>query len=70
MKRAIAKGVVVVRSSKVGAGFVRRNVEVNDDALGTVASMDLNPVKARVLLKLALTKTSDTKAIQSYFDRY
>jgi L-asparaginase len=70
MKRAIAKGVVVVRSSKVGAGFVRRNVEVNDDALGTVAAMDLNPVKARVLLKLALTKTSDPKAIQSYFDRY
>lgn len=70
MKRAIAKGVVVVRSSKVGAGFVRRNVEVDDDALGTVAAMDLNPVKARVLLKLALTKTSDAKTVQGYFDRY
>jgi L-asparaginase len=30
-RRAIAKGVVVVRSSRVGGGIVRRNVEVNDD---------------------------------------
>lgn len=70
MKRAIAKGVVVVRSSRVGAGFVRRNVEVNDDALGTVAAMDLNPGKARVLLKLVLTKTADPAAAQRAFDRY
>lgn len=70
MKRAIARGVVVVRSSRVGAGFVRRNVEVNDDALGTVAAMDLNPGKARVLLKLALTKTAESAAVQRAFDRY
>jgi L-asparaginase len=59
-----------VRSSRVGTGFVRRNVEVNDDALGTVAAMDLNPGKARVLLKLALAKTADPIAVQRYFDRY
>ena len=70
MKRAIAGGVVVVRASRVGAGFVRRNVEVSDDTLGTVAGMDLNPGKSRVLLKLALIRTTDAAAIQRYFDRY
>ena len=70
VKRAIAQGVIVVRASRVGAGFVRRNVEVNDDAIGTVAGMDLNPAKARVLLKLALTKTASAADVQRYFDRY
>jgi L-asparaginase len=70
VKAAIAKGVVVVRASRVKAGIVRRNVEVNDDAIGTVTSMELNPGKARVLLKLALVKTKDPKAIQGYFDAY
>ena len=69
-KAAAAKGVVVVRSSRVNGGIIRRNIEVNDDQLGTVASMELNPSKARVLLQLALMKTSDPKKIQGYFDRY
>jgi L-asparaginase len=70
VKRAVAKGVVVVRSSRTGRGIIRRNIELNDDQLGTVASMDLNPGKARVLLQLALTKTGDAKQIQGYFDKY
>jgi len=41
-----------------------------DDQLGTVASMELNPAKARVLLQLALLKTKNAKTIQGYFDRY
>jgi L-asparaginase len=69
-KAAAAKGVVVVRSSRVNGGIIRRNIEVNDDQLGTVASMELNPSKARVLLQLALMKTSDPKKIQDYFNRY
>ena len=70
VKRAVAKGVVVVRSSRVGEGVTRRNIEVADDTIGTVASLDLNPAKARVLLKLALTKTADAKRIQEYFSTY
>src|SRR5688500_7926085 len=70
VKRALTKGVVVVRSSRVGDGFIRRNIEVDDDKIGTVASKELNPSKARVLLKLALTKTADAKAIQKFFDTY
>jgi L-asparaginase len=68
VKAAIAKGVVVVRSSRVNGGIIRRNIEVNDDEIGTVASQELNPSKARVLLQLALTKTSDPKKVQAYFD--
>jgi L-asparaginase len=70
IKAAIGKGAVVVRSSRVNGGIIRRNIEVNDDQMGTVASMELNPAKARVLLQLALLKTQDAKKIQDYFDRY
>jgi L-asparaginase len=69
-KAAAAKGVVVVRASRTNGGIIRRNIEVNDDDLGTVTSMELNPTKARVLLQLALLKTKDPKKIQSYYDRY
>lgn len=68
--RAIARGVVVVRSTRAGDGIVRRNIEVDDDKIGTVASKELNPAKARVLLKLALTRSSDPKQIQQFFDKY
>ena len=67
---AAKKGVVCVRSSRVATGQVGRNVEVDDDKMGTVASLGLNPQKSRVLLRLALTKTSDPKTIQRYFDEY
>ena len=59
-----------MRSTRVGDGIVRRNIEVDDDKLGTVASKELNPAKARVLLKLALTQTTDPKKVQEFFDRY
>jgi L-asparaginase len=70
VKAAIAKGVIVVRSSRTNGGIIRRNIELDDDKLGTVASMELNPGKARVLLQLALLKTQDAKKIQWYFERY
>jgi len=70
IKEVAAKGVVVVRSSRTNGGIIRRNIELSDDNLGTVASMELNPGKARVLLQLALLKTKDPKVIQGYFDRY
>jgi L-asparaginase len=70
VKRARKKGVVVVRSSRVASGSIGRNVEVNDDEAGTVASGDLNPAKSRVLLKLALLESKDPAAIQDIFDRY
>ena len=67
---AAKKGVVVVRSSRTGSGTVARNVELDDDKLGFVAALELNPQKARVLLQQALTKTTDVKAIQQFFEQY
>src|SRR6266478_6201045 len=55
---AVKKGVVVVRSSRVATGMVDRNVEVNDDELGFVASDELNPQKSRILLSLALLNSN------------
>jgi L-asparaginase len=67
---AVQKGVVVVRSSRVVTGVVGRNVEVNDDELGFVASDELNPQKARILLMLALMKQRNTKDLQGLFTTY
>ena len=62
------KGIICVRSSRVATGEVGRNVEVDDNKLGLVASLGLNPQKSRVLLRLALTLTSDPARIQKFFD--
>ena len=68
--RAAKKGVVVVRSTRVATGTVGRNVEVNDDETGLVASDELNPQKARVLLMLALLKPRTNNEIQKLFYAY
>ena len=67
---AVQKGVVVVRSSRVVTGVVGRNVEVNDDELGFIASDELNPQKARILLMLALMKQRNAKDLQGLFTTY
>lgn len=69
-ERAVKKGTVVVRSSRVPTGTVGRNVEVNDDEMGFVASDELNPQKSRILLMLALLKPRSTADIQQLFQTY
>jgi len=64
------KGVIIVRASRVGQGIVARNGEADDDKLDFVVADTLNAQKARILLMLALTKTSDTKEIQKMFYEY
>ena len=64
------KGVIIVRSARVGSGIIARNGEANDDELDFVVSDTLNPQKARILLMLALMKTSDPKKLQDYFTGY
>jgi L-asparaginase len=64
------KGVIVVRSSRVGNGIVARNGEANDDKEDLVVSDTLNAQKARILLMLALTRSHDTKDIQRMFYTY
>jgi L-asparaginase len=70
LTRAAKTGVVVVRSTRLPAGIVLRNNEINDDELGLVASGELNPAKSRVLLQLALTRTRDPVRIQKMFYEY
>ena len=64
------KGVIIVRSSRVGNGIVARNGEAKDDEMDYVVSDSLNPQKARILVMLALTKTSNTQEIQRMFYTY
>jgi L-asparaginase len=64
------KGIVCVRSTRVVTGLVGRNVEVDDDKLGLIASLGLNPQKSRVLLRLALLKSRTLADIQRIFEEY
>ncbi len=69
--RAVQKGVVVVRSSRVPTGMVGRNVELDDDKLGFIASDELNPQKARILLALALLNPQRSpQDLQALFSTY
>jgi L-asparaginase len=58
----------MVRSSRVGNGRVIATAEY--DAMGIIPADTLNPQKARILLMLALTKTSDPKEIRRMFAEY
>ncbi|KAK1994141.1 asparaginase [Colletotrichum falcatum] len=67
LEEAISEGVVVVQSSRLGAGKV-----VDSQChrrLGIIAGNDLNPQKARILLSLCLARGDDHKTIQSVFRR-
>ena len=59
-----------MRSSRVVTGRVGRSVEVDDDKLGLIASEDLSPQKARVLLRLTLLKQRPLGDIQRIFEEY
>ncbi|MDJ0666776.1 MAG: type II asparaginase [Desulfobacterales bacterium] len=67
--QAAKQGVVIVRSSRVSSGKISRNVEIDDDRLGFIASDELNPAKARIMLMLALLKERSLREIQQlYYD--
>ena len=68
LDRAVASGVVVCQCSRTGSGRVVRSPSLA--RRGIVAADNLTPWKARVLLALALTRTTDPNAIQRYFDTY
>ena len=70
LEKARKEGIQVVRSSRVPTGPSTLDNEVDDAHYQFVASQQLNPQKARVLLMLALTKTNDWKQIQEYFNEY
>jgi L-asparaginase len=71
---AVKKGVPVVIASRVPKGRVlpvygfQGGGKTTKD-LGAVFADDLSPQKARILLMLALQRTSDRKELQKMFDR-
>ncbi|WGU71623.1 L-asparaginase 2 [Capnocytophaga canimorsus] len=69
-QKAQKQGIQIVRSSRVATGATTLDAEVDDAKYHFVATQNLNPQKARVLLMLALTKTKDWKQIQQYFNEY
>ncbi|MGG6428350.1 asparaginase [Acetobacter ghanensis] len=68
LDRAVTHGLLVVRSTRTGSGFVNRNVEVSDDQHGFAVSYDLNPQKARILLQLLIAnqQTSPAEVQQAF----
>ncbi len=59
--------IPVVVSSRTGSGSVVQDTMVSPKA---VAAGDLNPAKAAVLLRLALTRTNDTQELIRIFSTY
>jgi len=67
-ERAAKSGVVVVQCSRAASGRVAPRRRLRQS--GIVAGDDLSPQKARILLMLALSTTSDIGAIQQAFQSY
>jgi L-asparaginase len=67
--QALAKGVVVVVGSRTGSGSVAvgQGVMLSTKGPGTIGSGDLNAQKARILLMLALTRTTDVREVAAIF---
>ena len=70
LAKASEAGVIVVRSSRTGSGSTSVSSEVDDAKLGFLTADNLNPQKARVLLMLALGKSSDKAKIKEFFSTH
>ncbi len=68
LQEAAARGMVIVRSSRVGSGMI--TPQNNDISSGFLYSDNLTPQKARILLMLALTVSDDLEKIQNMFMVY
>ncbi len=66
LKETVASGVPVVIATRCGGGIVVLS-EAMTAVNGFIPAGPLNPQKAKILLQLALTKTSDVKEIQQFF---
>ena len=68
MSEAVRQGIVVVQCSRAGSGRIFRGKKLAD--AGVLAADNLNPQKARLLLALALTRTSDPAEVARIFATY
>ena len=67
-ERAAKAGIVIVQCSRAFSGRVAPRRRLRES--GIVAGEDFSPQKARILLMLALSTTSDIAAIQRAFQTY
>ena len=67
-ERAAKSGIVIVQCSRAFSGRVAPRRRLREG--GIVAGEDLSPQKARILLMLMLTTTTDIGAIQQAFQTY
>jgi L-asparaginase len=68
LKEARVAGVVVLMSSRAGSGRVFKSSRTRD--AGFLTADNLTPQKARILLALALTRTSEPSEIERMFATY
>jgi len=68
LEAAVAAGITVVQCSRASSGRVGRRRYLQE--AGMVSGEDFSPQKARILLMLALTTTSDPARIGSMFQAY
>src|SRR5690625_619087 len=68
MREAVKRGIVIVRSSRVGNGRVVSILPYEEDSF--ISGDNLLPQKARILLMVALLKYSDRSELQHVFDTY
>ena len=69
LARAAQAGIIIVRSTRTGSGTVIPAEQSYTEA-GFLNGDSLNPQKCRILLQLALMKTSDRQQIQQLFYEY
>lgn len=70
VKTGVEKGIMIVRSSRVGSGRVTQSQVFDDEKLGTIGANNMNPQKARILLMLALTVTKEKNIIREIFQNF
>ncbi len=68
LKEAVAAGVVVVLATRAGSGRAFTSKPARD--AGFISADNLTPQKARILLALALTRTSDPARLREFFATY
>ena len=68
LEKAQAAGVVVAQGSRAGSGRVMPGETMR--LKGAVSADNLNPQKARILLMIALTKTTNLEELHRIFTTY
>jgi L-asparaginase len=73
VRYAADRKVIIVRTTRTGSGRVPPARDGSGEAArvsASIAGEDLSPIKARILLMLALTRTTDPREIQRMFLEY